>query len=376
MSKTPSNIKRLAKGTVIVQELDENTRELYLLLQGSVGVYHHYGLNNEAQVNVLSQGNFYGEMSLFLGKDPDATLVALTDVLLLAIDKKNIKEFFAGQPDMAFTIVEGICKKLDHANTMLAQYQVDNAPKESSQHSSLFPKEHGQYLLSLQNDNEEVLYMDKCTCPVCGYIFDQLKILPSKLRVERTDRDLRVHYRNIEPLHYEIITCPNCYLSATTDAFSGISKNWMENINRAVGPYKLETYVTTGRQRDTFTVFAGYYLAILCAAICFDEPELVKASLWQKLSRLYQDCEDNKMYLYASERSLENYLYAYEHFSISAKSMQQLCFVIGDLYERVGQLEQARTYFYYAKTNKAGTNVMARQADIRMDEIKEMMNRV
>lgn len=367
-----SNLKRFAKGSVVVREGDANSRELYVVLQGNAGLYKNFGLAGEAQVQVLGQGKSYGEMTLFLNKEPEFTMVALTDMVILVIARKNLQDFFTSQPDLSFNMIEDICKRLESANAKLKQYQLEHTGPAASGSSKLFPEGHGSYVLEMDTGNRELLYEQKLTCPLCGHSFDNLTVLASRLRLERTDNDLRARYRDIEPMHYEIASCPSCLFSASLDAFPGVSKRWRGDIDQKLGPYKLGLELKTGVYRDTFTVFAGFYLAILCASVVFDDHQLITANLWLKLSRLYSDCGDDAMYRYASGKSLDDYLFAYEHFRISEKQSQQLCYIVGDLYFRQEDTDNARRFFYLAKTNKMGSAVLKRQADLRLDEIREM----
>lgn len=367
-----NNIRTFPMGAVVIQEGAASPKEMILLLQGNIGVYKNYRMQNEMQLRVIGQGSFHSEMSLFLNQDQGETLVALTNVLILVINRRNVKEFFTSQPDMAFNIVEGICKKLSEANAELQKLRPAEA-QAASRRSALFPDGHGSYTLPLTNQNTEVLYPTKTACPLCGHTFDGLGVIQSKLRLEKTDADLRVRYKDFEPLYYEIITCPNCFFSASSNSFDGVSKRFMDGVNQAVGPYKLEMYIRTGTARDTFTVFAGYYLALLCAPVVFDDYQLITANLWLKISRLYQDCNEEALYQYASEKALEDYRYAYQNLHISEKQTQQVCYMIGDLYFRTGDLDAARNFFFMAKTNKEGSNVMKRQADLRLEEIREIM---
>ncbi len=48
-------------------------------------------------------------------------------------------------------------------------------------------------------------------CPVCGKPFQAVSVRPSKLVVERTDSDMRTRYKGVEPLFYEVLTCPRCF---------------------------------------------------------------------------------------------------------------------------------------------------------------------
>jgi len=366
-----SSIKRFNKGDVIAQE-GSTAKELFILLQGSVGVYRNFGIAAESQVDVLSQGSFYGEMSLFLGRPQNTTLVALSISTVLIVNRKNINDFFATKPDMAFSMIEGICKKLDDVSELLMKANKNTVTQSTSKSGALFPEGHGSYTLEMDN-RQDILYLQKHTCPLCGYAFENLTVITSKLRLEQTDADLRSRYKGIEPLHYDIVTCPSCFFSATNEMFPTASKKSAENVNKAIGPYKLGLEIKTGADRDAFTVFAGYYLAILCAPVVSDTPQMTTAGFHQKLSRLYQDCGDERMYLHASEKALEDYLYAYQYLHISEKWTQQLCYIIGDLYFRTGDYDQSRNYFFLAKTNKVGTNVLKRKADVRLEEIRELI---
>jgi uncharacterized protein (DUF2225 family) len=360
------------KGQVIVQEGDGTTRALYVLLQGSAGAFRGYGLPGQAQAGIYSQGSFFGEMALFLGKAHEHTVVALTDALVFELGKKNIPEFFAGQPDMAFNVMENLCKRLDDAEIKLARLSPAAGKQSESKHSELFPEGHGSYLLSLTNDNSDLMYEQRMTCPVCGYSFPSLTVISTRLRLERTDKDQRARYKDIEPLYYEVVTCPSCLLSAAVDQFPNISKGHRDNLEQKVGAYRLNVEIKTGVERDTFTVFAGYYLAILCASVCFDDYQTVTGGLWQKLSRLYQDGEDNNMFILASKKALGEYMYAYENFRISDSKMPQLVAIIAELYARLGEIDRAREYYFQVKSNKAASPLAKRQADVRLEELREL----
>ena len=366
-----SNIARYPKGSVIAAANDPNIKNMFFILQGSAGVYKNFKLGDEVMLKVLNKGDFWGEFALFLNVDYRESLVALADTVVLIITRRNLSEFLAAQPDVAVNIVENICRRLSVAETELLKLTGAHGKPEASRGSKIFPEGHGSYELPLTNENE-VLQEESSTCPLCGHIFSILFLISSRLRLDRIDPDKRTRYKEIEPLYYEVITCPSCFYSAQSDRFSTVSKKLSDGVNKKIGPYKLDMYVKTGLERDTFTVFAGYYLAVLCAEVCFDQYQMIAAGLWQKISRLYQDAGDNNLLLYASQKSLDNYLYSYEHFNISPQHMPQYCYVIGDLYARTGDIENARKFFYMAKTNPAITQQLKRDADIRMEELKTL----
>lgn len=371
-----SGVKKYAAGAVIVREGDSSSTEMYIILHGNAGVYKNYQAPGEHMTGTLSPGDFFGELTLFAGKTRAETMVALTDLIAIGINRQNAPELFATQPELTISILEAICKRLEALSEehqrLLVETGRASAQSADSATSALFPEGHGAYSLALAN-KADCLYIDSVTCPLCGNSFKNLTMIASKMRRESTDKSLRVRFKDIEPLHYEIITCPSCLFSSQGETFAATSKGLWTAVLQAVSPYTAEkAKVKTGDQRDTFTVFAGYYLALLCAPVCHDEHQTVTGALWQKLSRLYDDCGDAAMSQYASQKALEDYSYAYEHFSFSERRDQQICFVIGDLHQRMGDLDKARNFFFQVKTNQAVTPLFKRQAELRLDEIREL----
>ena len=51
-------------------------------------------------------------------------------------------------------------------------------------------------------------------CPICDSNFKCLTVKQGKARMVSSDIDLKVNYRDIEPLKYDIILCPVCGYAA------------------------------------------------------------------------------------------------------------------------------------------------------------------
>lgn len=366
------NLKEFPLGAVIVQEGVSSPKVMVIVLKGNVGVYKNYKLSSEVFKKVIGPGSFHGEHSLFLNHEQTESLVALTSVVVLLVNKKNVNEFFSSHTDMALTIVENICERLAKTTAILEKQQQESKTAVASGISKLFPEKHGSYVLPLSNSNEELIYCIKVTCPLCKHTFDNLGTMMSRLKRSSSDVDMRIRYKDAEPLYYEIVTCPNCFFSADYHSFPDVSGKFSDDVNQKVGPYKLEICIQTGRDRDTFSVFSGYYLALLCAPIIFSDYQLIIANLWLKISRLYNDCKDIEMEKYASRQALENYQYAYSNLRISEKQYQQVCYLIGELNCKLGDLEAAKNFLYIVKRHPSATDVMKRQADKRIDEIREL----
>jgi len=358
--------------TVIVSET--SPKQMVVVLQGNAGVYKNYKMTNETFVKSVGQGSFACEKSLFLNQEHDETLVALTDVFALVVTRNNVKELFTKYPDVAFSIVEQIYKRLAETETALAKYQPSSqTAQKSAQKSSLFPEGHrGDYALPLNHMQSDIICLNKAACPLCERKFETHYILTSKLRRLNADDDMRVRYRDVEPLYYNIITCPNCLYSAETTTFNDPPKRFADAVNQKLASYRLGTVIQTGNDRDTNTVFLGYYLALLCAPVVIDGHELTTAGLWLKISRLYEDCKDEKMHMYAVRQTLESYKYVYEKTRINESQTQQVRALLGELYYKLGDYDASRQFLFMLKSDNDAPSSLKRQAENRLETIREI----
>ncbi|MDR2131992.1 MAG: DUF2225 domain-containing protein [Clostridiales Family XIII bacterium] len=373
-------IKRFKKNQIIAKEGDANSDAMYIVLQGSVGLFKNYQMLNETRLSLVEAGNFFGEMSLFLGKGRSFTAIAADDVIALEINRANVLEIFSKQPDITYTLMQGLCRRIDEGDASNRSPRAESKKNAASKimisgNSPLFPEGHGNYILPINNAPSELLFEDTIKCPICNHKFPNLTVLVSKLVQESKDDDHRVRYKGVEPMYYEVISCPNCLYSAMTDMFKDIevTKRMTESLRETMAPYVGGVEIRTGKDRDTFTVFASHYLAILGAPLCFYEHQRITAPLWRNLGRIYDDCSDERMMEYALRKSVDEYLYAYSNFNIEGKSMQQLCFMIGELKYKLGDLVKAREFLYAAMVNKSGNPLVKRQAEDRLDKVKAML---
>jgi hypothetical protein len=379
------NIGKFPSGTIIIS--DESPKEMIVVLQGDAGLYKNYKKPDEIFIKSVGAGNFCCEQSLFLNREHDNTLVAVSDVFALAITRDNINEFYAKFPDVAFSITEAIYQKFVDATALLwdikaeveeqteaeAKGNYKPAPKPAQKYT-LFPEGHGDYTLALSNANANIISLTQSACPLCGRKFDSHYILMSKLRRDKTDPDMRIRYKDAEPLHYNVITCPNCLFSAESTSFPTAQKKHTDAVNDMLAKHRAEISIKTGAERDSLTVFAGYYLALLCAPIVFDNHELVVAGLWLKISRLYEDCGDSPMHIYAVKQALEAYNHVYTNICINDKQTQQVRFVIAELYFKLGAYDESRQFFYMLKADPLTPLSISRPVEARLDKIKEIKN--
>lgn len=236
--------------------------------------------------------------------------------------------------------------------------------------STLFPQGHkGDYTLQLKEDRA-YMSMAQFQCPVCGVPFQALKVRDVKLIPLRTDPDLRVHYKDIEPMYYGITSCPNCRYSAQTALFTNLLMSRKKMIRDKLAPYLPGLGQWKGEGIDTQLVFEYHYLALLTAGVGFIDHELIEAGLWLKISRLYADSGDADMERFAAGEAQKTYVDAFQKIRIQPIKFPSLNLIIGALSVKIGDTRTARDFLYKVKVDKNSTRVQKDAADDFINDIK------
>lgn len=381
---------KYVKGEVMLRE-GTISDKLGIIVAGNAALYKNFGTTSAILNSALTQDGFFGEQGVLLGIPNEFSVVAMSDVVVLHFKREALPDFVKKHPETTIGILKTLCSKTlgnplqqpaappvkpvaPPQSTAVSPVQV-NAPKPSLAPSApipgLFPEWHGDCDLKLAEDSREIVVMRSYTCPLCGKEFKANTVRQTKLVTARTDDDMRTRYKNIEPLHYDVVTCPACYYSALTEQFpKGLrskSKVWAEKI----GAFKPSLSLHLDESIDSRTVFAQYYLALLCAPVCLDRSEMALALLWLKLSRLYQDSEAREMDEHATGEALKAYTRAYETLEVGPETSQRLFLTLGELNLRLGKVNDAKNFFYKAKVQKPGSAALSKQADNRIEDIRE-----
>lgn len=100
------------KGDVVFRQGDLGAA-MYDIRGGKVGIFVNYGAANEEKLTELSEGAFFGEMSLADGAARSATAVALTDdTSLCEIGERDFSEFFTQDPERVMEILRNLSGRL------------------------------------------------------------------------------------------------------------------------------------------------------------------------------------------------------------------------------------------------------------------------
>ncbi len=416
--KNLTGAMRRAKGTVVVEE--GGPAGLTLVLLGEVGEFTHYGRPTQTGLSTYGPGDFFGEETL--AGQPAATAVALTDAVVLPIPAEGLAAFLRTEPDFAAELVRCLGQRLSlvqggYAKAVGRRFAIGAVPKiplpvpaatpkvaaakpaaaapvastsadpaaapgQPSVPSApvtpvavrvalgelLYPPEHKEYDLPLHIGDRTYLMEKGYTCPLCKHTFRALKVRSSRLVPEGTDRDLRTRYKGVEPLYYDVATCPECLYSAPEDLFA-TPDNTRAELPAALKTLK-ERGLTFELERTTESVFAGYYLALQCAPVYLARHPLTVPNLLMKLYRLYQDCADPAMEELTAQRALETHLAVYQSIELTPGQEQQIQLLLAELSLRMGNLKDARNFFFHVKSDRSAPPLLRTHAENRIMDMR------
>ncbi len=78
---------------------------------------------------------------------------------------------------------------------------------------------------------EEDMLLDKTQeCPICSNTFKNRALRTGKAKLVSTDIDLRPKFEGIEPLKYDVVSCPKCGFTAVTRFFKPVTPVQRKNI--------------------------------------------------------------------------------------------------------------------------------------------------
>jgi small-conductance mechanosensitive channel/CRP-like cAMP-binding protein len=90
-----------AKGNVITKQGAPAQHWLFIIINGETEVYLEATNGEKRRLNVLTKGDFFGEMSLMTGAPRAASVIARTDVECYRLDKEAFEEIMQARPSIA-----------------------------------------------------------------------------------------------------------------------------------------------------------------------------------------------------------------------------------------------------------------------------------
>jgi len=103
--------RRIQRGTTIFCKGDART-ELIAVLSGSVRISTPAADGREAVLNLIREGEIFGEVALLDGQPRSADAVAASDCEIMVVDRREFIAMVRKQPEFAFKLIETLCARL------------------------------------------------------------------------------------------------------------------------------------------------------------------------------------------------------------------------------------------------------------------------
>ena len=127
----------LAEGEGIFREGDLGT-EMYIIQGGTVEIVKHFK-GEDQRLAVLSQGDFFGEMSILEDLPRTASATATSDCKLLPINGSTFDQMLRKNPEIAVRMMRKLSRRLRETDRMLREALGSEESPASLEHPSQEP---------------------------------------------------------------------------------------------------------------------------------------------------------------------------------------------------------------------------------------------
>jgi hypothetical protein len=119
---------RVPAGQVVVRE-GETGDTLYLIVQGTLRVATRGQEGEDVALAALGVGDFFGEVALLTGRPRTATVSALTEAELLALDRATVDRLRSRHPQIDASLTEFHSRRAERTVEALVERMLSKAPE-------------------------------------------------------------------------------------------------------------------------------------------------------------------------------------------------------------------------------------------------------
>jgi CRP/FNR family cyclic AMP-dependent transcriptional regulator len=103
-------VRQVPRNTLVVVQ-GEPARTLYVIVEGRVRVFVSDDNGKEAELNVMGEGEYFGELMLASHRRT-ASVTTLVPCRLCAVDRETFERILAGRPDLAFHLIQTLIERV------------------------------------------------------------------------------------------------------------------------------------------------------------------------------------------------------------------------------------------------------------------------
>lgn len=119
-----------ARGNVVARQGATGQHWLFIIINGEVEVFVGGGDAEKRILNVLTKGNFFGEMSLMTGAPRVASVIARTDLACYRLDKEDFEAVLRKRPGIADDVSHILVERRAQLDSALQNLDAETLHKE------------------------------------------------------------------------------------------------------------------------------------------------------------------------------------------------------------------------------------------------------
>lgn len=234
----------------------------------------------------------------------------------------------------------------------------------------------------------KVLYNRTVECPICDNKISERTVRSGKLKLLKTDLDLRPIYNILDPMLYDVHVCNRCGYAALSKTFKQITplkaKLLKEKVSRqfrgtnypdiytydiAIQRYKLALYDAT------VMLATDIEKAYLCLKLAWLYRGYKEEALNKKEIQLAADCKKNEaMFI---DKTYEGFEKAYRNDRLPAMGLDELTlqFLLGELARRRGDYKSAVEWLQKVIISNGGSRRLKNRARESKELVKQALHR-
>ena len=180
----------------------------------------------------------------------------------------------------------------------------------------------------MENDVRNYLFDKTVKCPVCNSTFKTPCVKAKTSRIDSRDSDFFIRYTpKVNPYFYDVWMCNSCGYTALKSDFEKIRNFRKELVKSNITPKWTPK---------------NYKLALLNAMLTSSH-ESTKAMISLKIAWMFRLLNDNDSEMSFLKQSVQGFINAYEYEVLPCYGLQMdsLTYLIGELYRRIGEDDNA-----------------------------------
>ena len=115
-----SGMVNFKAGEVVIKEGDESS-DLFFVKEGALKIVRKAKNGTSVTVSSVGAGEMVGEMGFLVGKVRTASVLAVTDCVLISIQKEKLEAVISTQPKWFKILLETVTSRLEDMTRLLAE---------------------------------------------------------------------------------------------------------------------------------------------------------------------------------------------------------------------------------------------------------------